>query len=61
MMCWSNRKKVIFIAKGIDRRLQEMLLFHFSIIPGWNEQDGGLEIRYYKKFVEFPLQLFVRG
>jgi hypothetical protein len=30
-------------------------LFHFSIIPGRNKQDGWLEIPYYQRFMGFPL------
>jgi hypothetical protein len=30
-------------------------LFHHSIIPGWNMQNGGVEISYYQQFVEFPI------
>jgi hypothetical protein len=30
-------------------------LFHHSIIPGWNKQNGGVEIPYYQQFVEFPM------
>lgn len=29
--------------------------FRYSIIPGWNKQDGWLEIPYYQQWVEFPL------
>jgi hypothetical protein len=31
--------------------------FHYSIIPGWNKQNGWLEIPYYQQFVEFALHL----
>jgi hypothetical protein len=30
--------------------------FHYSIIPGWNKQNGGVEIPHYQQFVEFPIQ-----
>jgi hypothetical protein len=33
-------------------------LFHHSIIPVWNMQNGGLEIPYYQQFVEFPGHLW---
>ena len=29
-------------------------LFHYSIIPVWNMQNGWLGIPYYQQFVEFP-------
>ena len=34
-------------------------LFHHSIIPGWNMQDGWLGIPYYQQFVEFPISLII--
>ena len=34
-------------------------LFHHSIIPGWNMQNGGVEISYYQQFVEFPIYLII--
>jgi hypothetical protein len=30
-------------------------LFHHSIIPGWNMQNGWREIPHYQQFVEFPI------
>jgi hypothetical protein len=29
--------------------------FHYSIIPGWNKQNVGPVMPYYKQFVEFMI------
>jgi hypothetical protein len=31
--------------------------FHYSIIPGWNKQNGWLGILYYQRFVEFSIHI----
>jgi glyoxylate utilization-related uncharacterized protein len=34
-------------------------LFHHSIIPGWNMQNGWVGIRYYQQFVEIPIHFIM--
>jgi hypothetical protein len=34
-------------------------LFHHSIIPVWNMQNGCLGIPYYQQFVEFPIHRII--
>jgi hypothetical protein len=30
-------------------------LFHHSIIPGWEKENGGVAIPYYQAFLEIPI------
>jgi hypothetical protein len=41
--------------------MHEMLLFHHSIIPGWDMQNGWLGIPYYQQFVEIPIHQITRN
>jgi hypothetical protein len=38
-----------------------MILFYYSIIPGWNKQNGCPGIPSYQQFVEFPIHLIIFG
>jgi hypothetical protein len=54
-------KKLFFLLKVLTDNCMKCYYsiipsFHYFIIPGWNKQDGGVEVLYYQQFVEFPLQ-----
>jgi hypothetical protein len=48
-------KEVLIIPYQHDKIPPIGELFHHSIIPGWNKQNGGLGIPDYQHFVEFPI------
>jgi hypothetical protein len=59
---WKFLKTVLIIPYKRDKiplLLFTIPVFHHSIIPGWNKQNGWVVIPYYQAFLKIPIHYYM--